>query len=101
VTEEPLDPVVPLALMEADLDVPSSYPSAPLNNNVNQIQNVKNKYAKIDLKSVLTFFDHSNCEALLVSTVLASVSSSFINRTIFVSQTDVFCVLLHGSLKHV
>ena len=52
-------------------------------------------------KSALTFFDHSNCKALLVSTVLTSVPSSFIDRAIFVRQTHVLGVLLHGSLKSV
>jgi hypothetical protein len=88
--------------MEADLDVPSIYHSAPLNSNVNQIQNVKNKYAKKNaIKSALTFFDHSNCEALLVSTVLTSVPSSFVDRAVFVRETHVLGVFLHCSLKYV
>ena len=47
----------------------------------------------------VTFFDHSNSQALLKPTVLTSIAASLVHRTIFVSQTNVFRIFLNSTLK--
>ena len=46
----------------------------------------------------LTFFNHSHGQTLLITTVLASITTSFVNWTILVRQTNVFCIFLHSTL---
>lgn len=47
----------------------------------------------------ITFLHHPYDHALLKTAILASVSPSFIHRTVFVCQTNVFGVFLHRALQ--
>ena len=49
----------------------------------------------------LTFLDHTDSQTLLEATILASVSTSFVDNTISTRETHVLGVLLHSSLRHV
>jgi len=46
-----------------------------------------------------TFFDHSDRKAFLKSAKLTSISPSFIDRTIFIAETNIFSTLLYSSFE--
>lgn len=48
---------------------------------------------------VLTFFNHADAETLLKPAVLTSVTTSLVHWTVFICQTNIFCVFLHCSLR--
>lgn len=48
---------------------------------------------------VLTFFNHADAETLLKPAVLASVPTSLVHWTVFVRQTNIFCIFLNCSLQ--
>lgn len=48
---------------------------------------------------VHTFFNHSDTETLLKTTVLTPVSTSLVYRAVFICQANIFCIFLHRSLR--
>ena len=57
------------------------------------------KVQNLMFKKLLTFFDHANRQAFLITTILTAIASPFINWTVLIGQTNVFSVLLDSSLK--
>lgn len=56
--------------------------------------------SKLDKKHYThTFFNHSDTETLLKSTVLTSVSTSLVYGAVFICQANIFCIFLHCSLR--
>lgn len=55
----------------------------------------------ITAEAFLTFFHHSDCQALLKATKLAPVPPPFVHRTVFIHKADILGIFLHCTLKEI